>query len=83
MAYHRTLTDEDQKKFAERLKNFRKQYGLTQLDLSAAMGCTERTIRSLERCENAPFPQTLIRFGELVERYAKAEEAESELMGIS
>lgn len=84
MVYQKQMTPEDQKKFAARMKAFRKKYGLTQPDLGAALGCSERTIRSLERCENAPFPQTLVRFDQLIEKYKAAEDAELDVLeGVS
>lgn len=84
MAYQKAMTAEEQKQFAKRLRAFRKRYGLTQVDLSAALGLGLRTIGRLENCEFAPFPQTILKFGELVDKYEKAEDAEMDvLQGIS
>lgn len=69
--------------FSGRMRGFRKKYGMTQADLGAAIGLTDRTIRNIEAERYTPWPSTILKFAELEERYRRAEEAEDELTGVS
>lgn len=68
------ISPEQAKKFARRVKKFRRVYGVSQKQLAAAMGVVFRTVQHIESGEHIPYATTVAKFAE-IERNFKAEEA--------
>jgi DNA-binding XRE family transcriptional regulator len=81
---YKDINEMEQQSFARRMKRFRKEHGLTQVQLGAALGLSEWTISILENCRERPYSSTVLRFAKLEEKYEKAEALEMEsLEGLS
>ncbi len=62
-------------RLAGELERARKDAGWSQARLAGALGCSERAVRRVERCETAPRPELVDRWvglcgGQLVVRYS-------------
>jgi transcriptional regulator with XRE-family HTH domain len=78
------MTEAERQTFAERIKRFRKAYGLSQERLGAAMGTSQWTVWNLENGLFTPHEGTIRRFMQVEEKYRKLEEMEFEgLEGLS
>jgi DNA-binding XRE family transcriptional regulator len=72
------VNEEEGRRFAERMKRFRKKHALSQTELGAAMGVARFTIMAMETCRYRPYEGTVLRFAQLEAKYERVQEKETE-----
>jgi transcriptional regulator with XRE-family HTH domain len=63
----KTIVSPDRAAFGDRLKQIRKSQGLTQTELGARMGISQRLVAYYESEGGSPSPELVVRFAEALE----------------
>lgn len=78
------MTDEEQREYANRVKDWRRRHHLSTARMALAAGLANHTVWAIEKLIYKPYPQTMAKIAKLMEKYEKeaAREVES-LDGLS